>query len=189
MRVIAGLYRGRSLASAPGLGVRPTSDRLRETLFNILSPVIEGARFLDLCAGTGAVGIEALSRGAGHVTFVEESGIAYAFIIRNLAAVRVEEAATIIKRDVRSALRSLDLSGEKFDIIFFDPPYSSDLYSPVMNFISKSGLIAQNGVVIVEHRTNTEPENDYHGLSAFRRKKQGNSKLSFYSREETLSSE
>src|SRR6266513_2723631 len=125
MRIIAGKFRGRKLKSPPSLQTRPTSDRLRETLFNILAPRIRGARFLDLCAGTGAVGIEALSRGAAHVTFVDQSRKMCALIEANLEALKVNEDEIAI--DVAEASeylrRRLKKQIEPFDIIYFDPPY------------------------------------------------------------------
>src|SRR6266849_5468173 len=118
MRIIAGKYRGRKLKSPPSLKTRPTSDRLRETLFNILAPRIEGARFLDLCAGSGAVGIEALSRGAAHVTFVDGE-----------TEVVSREALDFLGRNVKH-------EAEPFDIIFFDPPYATD-YEEVLSYVSE----------------------------------------------------
>src|SRR5215469_12643770 len=123
MRVVAGKYRGRTLRTVRGHAVRPTSDRLRETLFNILSPEIVGARFLDLCAGSGAIGIEALSRGASHVTFVEKSRPACSVIRDNLASLSIE-GQSLVCRDTASAIKSLAIKGAQFDLIFFDPPYA-----------------------------------------------------------------
>src|SRR5438477_5457814 len=125
MRVIAGNYRGRTLRSPPSMQVRPTSDRLRETLFNILAPRIEGTKFVDLCAGSGAVGIEALSRGAAHVTFVESSRRAADIINENLAHCKIEENFRIINRDAVSVLRYFASHHLQYDIFYFDPPYDS----------------------------------------------------------------
>ena len=183
VRIIGGLYRGRKLGTVPGLDVRPTSDRLRETLFNILAPVIEDARFLDLCAGSGAVGIEALSRGAGRATFVEQSKKACAAIRKNLDQLGITEGAHVLNRDAASAIRYLDERGERFDVIYFDPPYASHLHGEVLNLISAIGLLPKEGVVIVEHGAKKSPELEYTGLQGFRRVKQGESQLAFYRRE------
>src|SRR5580765_2688155 len=123
MRIIAGKYRGRKLKSPPSVAARPTSDRLRETLFNILAPRIEGARVLDLCAGTGAVGIEALSRGASHVTFVDQSRKMCALIEANVDALEVDrEELEIITADATEFLRRHVKKKElSFDVVFFDP--------------------------------------------------------------------
>src|SRR5437867_4938763 len=172
MRVIAGKYRGRRLKSPPSLQTRPTSDRLRETLFNILAPRIEGARFLDLCAGSGAVGIEALSRGAAHVTFVDQSGKMCALIETNLEALNIENDIKIVRAEAQVFLRQWakkqtepsltappqagcppgDPRCATFDIIFFDPPYAAD-YDLVVNCAGDRvpRYLAEDGVMIVEH--------------------------------------
>src|SRR5687768_8490650 len=130
MRIIAGEFRGRVIKSPPDSRTRPTSDRLRETLFNILAPRIEGARFLDLCAGSGAIGMEALSRSAAHVTFVDRSRKACALIEENLDLLQVPEDRTDIQ-----ALSAENFVGRKhetgWDIVFYDPPYETD-YSLVL---------------------------------------------------------
>ena len=128
LRIIAGKYRGRKLKSPPSLETRPTSDRLRETLFNILAPRIKGARFLDLCAGSGAVGIEALSRGAVHAAFVDHSPPMCALIETNLEAVKLDsgEAEVVVAEATEFLRRRVKKRSELFDIIFFDPPYTAD---------------------------------------------------------------
>src|SRR5256714_10266187 len=126
MRVIAGNYRGRTLRSPPSMQVRPTSDRLRETLFNVLAPRIEGARFLDLCAGSGAVGIEALSRGAIHTTFVDRSRKMCGLIEANLDLCGIpEEETEVVLSEAAEFLRRAATRGEQeWDIAFFDPPHA-----------------------------------------------------------------
>ena len=165
------------MKTVEGLVVRPTSDRLRETLFNILAPQIKGSRFLDLCAGSGAVGIEALSRGASHVTFVDQSRRACSSIQTNLATIGITSEATIIIKDCVSALKNL---AGKFDVIFFDPPYESDVYDRVLREIGESYLCAPDTVVVVEHRVKQPPEQIYGGLEIFRTVKQGESSLAFF---------
>jgi 16S rRNA (guanine966-N2)-methyltransferase len=185
MRIIAGKYRGRNLKSPPSLQTRPTSDRLRETLFNILAPRIEGSRFLDLCAGSGAVGIEALSRGAAHVTFVDRSRKMYALIETNLDLLKIkDDEAEVVNREALDVLRRLVKSeAEPFDVIFFDPPYTMD-YEEVLDYLGSSAeqLIAQDGVVIVEHHKKKELKEEFGALKRYREVKQGDSKLSFYAR-------
>src|SRR5438034_9495641 len=136
MRIIAGKYRGRRIKSPPSLQTRPTSDRLRETLFNVIAPRIQGVRFLDLCAGSGAVGIEALSRGAAHVTFVDRSRKMFALIEANLELCRIaKEERQVVKMEatdfLRQTLRQAEGSpscekSKPWDIAFFDPPYAED---------------------------------------------------------------
>lgn len=180
MRVIGGTHRGRRLRSVVGLAVRPTSDRLRETLFNILTPKVYGSRFLDICAGSGAVGIEALSRGAVAVTFIEGSRHACAVIEANLTALGITSKATTINRDAAAALKRLEQESERFDVAFFDPPYASEIYGRVMKQLGASSLLSAGAVVIVEHRAKTPPEPEYGKLRIFREVKQGESALAFY---------
>jgi len=185
LRIIAGKYRGRRLKSPPSLQTRPTSDRLRETLFNILAPRIEGSRFLDLCAGTGAVGIESLSRGAEHVTFVDQSRKMCALIEANLEALGIEDnEVAVISSDTMAFLtRQSKKSSAPVDIIFFDPPYASD-YEEVLNLIAGArSLLADNGIVIVEHCKKKELGEAFGELRRYRVVKQGDSILSFYERE------
>jgi 16S rRNA (guanine(966)-N(2))-methyltransferase RsmD len=183
MRVIAGKYHGRKLKSPPSDRTRPTSDRLRETLFNVLAPRIEGARFLDLCAGTGAVGIEALSRGAAHSTFIDQSPQMCALIGVNLGTLGIgAEEVEIITAEASEYLRSHARKGlAPFDIIYFDPPYAGDHYS-VVNLISDTGgqLLADDALVIVEHHKKKELAEEVGKLNRNRVLKQGDSVLSFY---------
>lgn len=159
---------------------RPTSDRLRETLFNILTPWIDGSRFLDICAGSGAVGIEALSRGAIEVTFIEKSRDACAVIEANLNTVGAAGCATIERRSASAVLNDLEQESHQFDIVFFDPPYSSEMYDEVMQRLGTGKVIASGGIVVVEHRAKISPEAQYQKLQRFRELKQGESALAFY---------
>ena len=184
MRVISGKYRGRKLKSPPSLKTRPTSDRLRETLFNILATRIEGARFLDLCAGSGAVGIEALSRGAAHVTFVDHSRQMYALIESNLKVLSADddEVEVVSKEASRFLRKHAKKEAEPFDIVFFDPPYEAD-YEDVLNDLGEDAaeLLATEAVVIVEHSRKKVPKDEFGVLKRYRLVKQGDSCLSFYS--------
>ena len=182
MRVIGGIYRGRRLQTLRGLAVRPTSDRLRETLFDVLASEIDGARFLDICAGSGAAGIEALSRGAASCTFIEISRRACAVIEENLETLKIDTGAHILNRDAVKAVKWLAEQGRTFDIAFFDPPYSSGLYSEVMETIASSRLLAPEGILVVEHRAKTPPAAEYGELRNYRYIKQGESGLAFYAR-------
>lgn len=186
MRVIAGKFRGRNLKSPPSLQVRPTSDRLRETLFNVIAPRIEGARFLDLCAGSGAVGIEALSRGAAHVTFVDQSRKMCALIEANLDLCKIpEETTEVIQADATDFLRRrLKQQRPQWDIIFFDPPYAID-YLPSLDIFGAQArsLLTENGILIVEHRQKNELKDQVGSILRSRILKQGDSALSFYSPE------
>ena len=173
MRVIAGEYKGRNLKSPPSMQVRPTSDRLRETLFNILAPRIEDARFLDLCAGSGAVGIEALSRGARHATFVDRSRRSCQLIESNVQLCRIpEEQFEIYCTTAEDFLRQS--KSFEWDIVFFDPPYKED-YLRTLDLLGKF-----EGLVVVEHHHKNSLPETIGTLVRARVLKQGDSSLSFY---------
>jgi 16S rRNA (guanine966-N2)-methyltransferase len=196
MRIISGTYKGRRLKTPAGLEVRPTSDRLRETLFNILTPTVRGSRFLDLCAGSGAIGIEAASRGASEVVFVDKSRLSCAVIQENLATIGGLDNARIIQRDALEAVRQLilEMSPEaakrkpggaqaagKFDIVYLDPPYVSYIYTDVLKLLAINPIIDEDSIVVVEHRTKIALEPAYGNLKIYREVKQGESSLAFFS--------
>jgi 16S rRNA (guanine(966)-N(2))-methyltransferase RsmD len=183
MRVISGIYKGRRLKAVEGLQVRPTSDRLRETLFNVLSSSIEGSRFVDICAGTGAVGIEALSRGAAHVTFIEANRRAAQVLSENLAHCGITENVKVINRDALSTLKYFGQHLLQFDYFYLDPPYNSELYSQILWTLARSKLIAEEGLVIVEHRKTHELLPNYDYLRPYRQIRQGDSCLTLFSME------
>jgi 16S rRNA (guanine966-N2)-methyltransferase len=185
MRVIAGIYRSRILKSLKGLALRPTSDRLRETLFNVLAPNIAGARFVDLFAGTGAIGIEALSRGAAQVVFIENHAPAATLIRRNLESLGINTAATVLAVDALRGLAMLaarkNSGAPAFDCIFLDPPYAAATdYSRVLEFLGSADLLAPGGIVVAEHRRNFDLPEEPGALRRFRVLKQGDAALSFY---------
>ena len=185
MRVIAGKYRSRQLRSLPGLDLRPTADRLRETLFNVLTAgnptALGGTVWVDLYAGTGAVGIEAVSRGAAMVHFVESQGRAAELIRKNLDSLRIEAGFRILKQDSMRALRALELSGTAADFVFLDPPYDvEDAYRQALTLLSKSRLLKPESVVIAEHQKKFDPGEGFESLRRYRELKQGDAALSFY---------
>jgi 16S rRNA (guanine966-N2)-methyltransferase len=194
MRVIAGLYRSRQLISLDSPHLRPTSDRLRETLFNVLAPKIQGATFLDLFAGTGAVGIEALSRGAADVLFVENHAPTAKLIRQNLQSLQITDGATILPLDAHRALEKLtqrhqkqsgrdDLQSQPFayDFIFLDPPYAAaEEYLRIMNSLSHAKFVNEHTVVIAEHTRKFELPEEFPPLERVRVLKQGDAVLSFY---------
>ena len=176
MRVIAGRLKGRRLFGPRWAGLRPTSDRLRETLFEILTARLEGARVLDVYAGTGALGIEALSRGAAHVTFVERDRRAASLIARNLAACGVSDGYTMIPTAVEAAAAGLE--GQPFDLIFLDPPYDAGSVEQAVTRVSR--WLSVDGVLVLEHASRTEPPARAGALVAVRRVVAGDSALAFY---------
>jgi 16S rRNA (guanine966-N2)-methyltransferase len=181
MRVIAGKYRSRTLRSLKGQALRPTSDRLRETLFNILGPTVEGSVFVDLYAGTGAVGIEALSRGARASIFVERHEPATALIRRNLESLAVFGKAEVLAVDVLRGLERLDARHAHAQFVFLDPPYAAtEEYDRALGFLGDSAIVAPGGRVIVEHlRKRALPER-VGELELVRMVQQGDAALTFY---------
>lgn len=160
------------------MATRPTSDKLRGTLFNILAPRIEGCRFVDLYAGTGAVGIEALSRGAEHVWFAEKAAPAVAAIRGNLAALGIERGFTLEARGVRALLEWL---GGAVDVVFLDPPYEAVAeYAGTLEFLGEGGLVAPGGLVVAEHGSRARLAERYGVLRLTRVVKQGDAALSFF---------
>ncbi len=184
MRIIAGEYRGRTLKSPSDNKTRPTSDRLRETLFNILNPRIdEETRFLDLCAGTGAIGIEAISRGALFTTFIDKSRRACALIEENLDLLQIpEEQTEIICNSAENFISRRHETG--WDIIFYDPPYKNE-YAIVIYEIgnSEANLLNDNGILIVEHHFKNILPDEIGNIRRWRTVKQGETCLSFYEKE------
>jgi len=182
MRIIAGKFRSRQLKSLKGLALRPTSDMLRETLFNILGPRVEESRFLDLFAGTGAVGIEALSRGAISAVFVENHPAAVRIIRENLASLEIKSEARIIASAVTPALAKLqEERAAVFDFIFLDPPYANENdYESTFHSLENSSLVAESTIVIAEHHKKSPLAKSIGHLEQFRILPQGDASLSFY---------
>jgi 16S rRNA (guanine966-N2)-methyltransferase len=181
MRVIAGKYRSRTLRSLKGHMLRPTSDRLRETLFNILEPNVRGCTFLDLYAGTGAVGIEAISRGARHAILVEQHAPAVALIRRNLESLGIGLDAEVLNVDVARAIERLEARHVHAQFIFLDPPYAAELeYEESLEALGESPVVAPDGRVIVEHLRKRELAERVGNLELARVVEQGDAALSFY---------
>ncbi len=185
MRVIAGQYRSRPLASLPGLDIRPTSDRLRETLFNVLCAgnpdALVGTMWLDLYAGTGAVGIEALSRGAAMVYFADESKAAAELIAANLKSLSITSGFRIVKSETAKALRQWDSAGVRADYVFLDPPYRlREEYSKTLNALAESNLLTASSLLIAEHEKRFEPGEAFGQLQRYRKLEQGDAGLGFY---------
>jgi 16S rRNA (guanine966-N2)-methyltransferase len=161
MRITAGEYAGRIIALPKGPHIRPTQDQVRQALFNLIGERVQGARMLDLFAGSGALGIEALSRGAAHATFVDRSGFCVAAIeanLKKLTSVPGTERAigtwyrvsTLLKTDVLSAIRKLAVRGQTFDLVLLDPPYGEDLARKTLIVLCQGAIVSQSGWVVVE---------------------------------------
>ncbi len=185
MRVIAGKYRGRSLRSLRGMDTRPTSDRLRETLFNVLTAgnpeALAGTVWLDLFAGTGAVGIEALSRGARQVYFVETAAAAAKLIEQNLHSLGITQGYRILREDLAGVLWRLQRAHVAADVVFLDPPYRMrEAYEEALTALADSSLVWAMTLVIAEHEKKFDPGNEFGSLLRTRKLIQGNTALSFY---------
>lgn len=183
MRIIAGQFRSRPLKSLPGLDLRPTSDRLRETLFNVLasSGALQDSVWLDLYAGSGAVGIEALSRGARQIYFVESAKKHARLLRENLASLGITSGFEVQEREVAQALPLLESTGVVCDFCFLDPPYRMrGSYERTLGFLSQSRLLQPSSVVIAEHEKRFDPDERFGALVRYRKLEQGDAALSFY---------
>ncbi|MGH9517210.1 MAG: 16S rRNA (guanine(966)-N(2))-methyltransferase RsmD [Terriglobales bacterium] len=186
MRIIAGKFRSRRLDSLPGDEIRPTSDRLRETLFNVLTPgnpaALEGSVWVDLFAGTGAVGIEALSRGAAMVYFIDSSNDAVNLIRLNLRSLAVDRNFQVLQQKAERAISSLDRQQLRPDYIFLDPPYAvPDAYQRTLEALSNSE-VAEKALIIAEHARRKDLSEKFGRLQRQRKLEQGDAALSFYRR-------
>lgn len=190
MKIIAGSARGRNILTTPKDSmVRPISGRMRQSLFDVLRPRITGAYFLDIFAGTGAVGLEALSRGALKACFVEKDPRCIKVIEKNLARLGWEERSAVLRGDVLGPLSWIPVRAgtEAFDIVFLGPPYRDDgnrmlaLSTPVLNAVASAGLLAGEGWVICQHHKK-EALGDVRGLKQFRRMRYGDTLISYFKR-------
>lgn len=180
MRVIAGSRRHLILKTVPGIAVRPTQDRTKETLFNILNPYLADCRFLDLFSGSGAIGIEALSRGAKEVVLVEQSPESLACIKENLKTTKLTEEAKVLSMDVFRAIPELEKEGKVFDIIFMDPPYDNELEKRVLEQLANSCLVNDETIIVVEASLQTDfSYAESLGFEVFREKKYKNNQHVF----------
>lgn len=178
MRIITGEYRGRRLQTPAGRDVRPTGEKVRESVFNLLMYDIEGAVFCDLFAGTGAIGLEALSRGADKAYFCDSSRDSIKVINTNIERCGASARARVMACDYLSALRRI---GEKIDIFYVDPPYRSGYYQSVLEEIDSLDLLTENGIIVAEHRADEELTDSVGSLKAFRDRKYGHTMLTLYS--------
>lgn len=180
MRVVAGKAKGRRLKSLKGENTRPTSDKVKESLFSILGGLVMNAKILDLFAGTGSLGIEALSRGAEYAVFIDNDRNSVRVINENLNQCGFFEQALVIKKDVCSALVRLSVEERGFDLVFLDPPYDTDWAEPVLDLVVEHHLLAEEALVIVESGKENEINPETPHLTKRREAVYGNSKLTFF---------
>ena len=183
MRVIAGKFKGRKLAQFNNTKIRPTTDRVKESVFSILNDTVINVRFLDLCAGTGSIGIEAISRGATHVTFLEQNAKCAKLIEQNLQACGLKAATPqvqLIQKDVNKGIDRLHKQAETYELIYLDPPYSAQLYTKCISQISQTCVLQSNGLMLVQHHKDTELPDRVGGLTKHRQKQYGDTCVTFY---------
>ena len=183
MRITAGEHRGRRLRSPNGSGTRPTSDLLRQAIFNVLGPRVADARVLDLFAGTGALGVEALSRGAAEATFVEHDRSVLATLHANLADLGLSARARIVAREALAALAALARAGERFDCVFLDPPYAGDLARRCVETLAPGEILSENAVLLVQAFHKTDLPERTGALSRVWHRRYGETRLTLYRKE------
>jgi len=184
MRIISGMSKGRKLVTPKSLSLRPTSDRVKESIFNILSEEIEGGVVLDLFAGTGNLGIEALSRGAKNVIFVEKGRHALGLIQRNLAQLGLGERSEVLPIDAIRAIGILKQRGKTFDVIFMDPPYEKGLVEKTLVKLRSHQIYDKDSILVVEHHRRELLLPIIHGWNLIRRREMGETVVSFLTPQE-----
>ena len=180
MRIIAGALKGRRLVTPRGDTTRPTADQVRIALMDTLAPRLPEARVLDLFAGAGGLGLEALSRGAAHATFVERDARAVAALRENVTALGLGELARVRRGDVLRELSALYRAGERFDLVFLDPPYETGLVETTLEALGGGGLLLAEGLVVAQHFTKRAPAAIVGALASFRARRFGETTLTFY---------
>lgn len=184
MRVISGEAKGVKLKTPKGVGTRPTSDKVKESVFNIITSYIENSKVLDLFSGTGNLGIEAVSRGASYAYLIEKNRKRYNIIKENIDKTKLNDKIEIIIKDANFALKRFAESNNKFDIIFMDPPYLKNYIIPCLEIIVEGDLLHDDGIIIVEHDIKDKIPDQINNLVRFREKKYGSTMISFYRKEE-----
>lgn len=180
MRIIAGEFKGRRLKSPKGMDTRPTTDRVRESIFAILGDIVPGAKVLDAFAGTGAMGLEALSRGASHAVFVDASAAAARVVRDNVEACGAAGVSEVLRMDIRKALSFLARGSRRFDLVFVDPPYMTGLAQRTLADLDELKMLDTMAIAVVEHSRREEIPAEVGGFSLARRERYGDTMVSFY---------
>jgi 16S rRNA (guanine(966)-N(2))-methyltransferase RsmD len=180
VRIIAGALKGQRLVTPRGHRTRPTADQVRIALMDSLMPYLPDARFLDLFAGAGGVGLEALSRGAARAVFVESDPAAFDALRRNIAALRLARQARVVRGDVVRMLGMLAAQAERFDVVFLDPPYGAGLVDATLARLGEGTLTAPSAIVVAQHFTKQPPRDEVGILRAFRERRFGETTLTFF---------
>lgn len=180
MRVISGQAKGHPLKAVPGNHTRPTTDKVKESLFSMIGPYFDDERVLDLFAGTGGLGIEALSRGAHHAVFIDSNSQSIDIIRRNLQSTRLEDRSEVYRNDARRALKLLERAGKPFDLIFLDPPYITKDCDEILMELASRGLVKHDALAVVEHHPDVGYRDDFEGFHRIRYAVYGEIALSIY---------
>jgi 16S rRNA (guanine(966)-N(2))-methyltransferase RsmD len=184
MRITGGKFRGIPLKAPGGKRTRPTSDKIRQALFNVLGGSVIDAKTLDLFAGSGALALEALSRGAQSAVLVEKDTLAARALSANIERIGLSKTTRVFRADFRSALSKLSREGERFDIIFIDPPYEGDLLSEASVALRENSVTTKDSIIVVEHFAKTTPPETIAGLPLDNTRAYGQTSLSYYFRDE-----
>jgi len=180
MRVIAGEHKGRRLKAVPGKGTRPTTDKVKESIFNMIGPYFDGGWALDLYAGTGGLGIEALSRGAERAVFVERDAKAFAAVKQNISMCRLEQSAELYRMEADRAIRTLASRKQPFDLVFLDPPYAHQKIAEEIRLLQELGLLADGAWIVAEHDVEIELPDEIGRCVKDRSAKYGDTAVSLY---------
>jgi 16S rRNA (guanine966-N2)-methyltransferase len=180
VRVISGQAKGRPLKAVPGNATRPTTDKVKEALFSIIGPYFDGDKVLDLFAGTGGLGIEALSRGAGSAVFVDASPRSVEVVRRNLDVTKLADKAEVYRNDARKAIKVLERKGQPFELVFLDPPYAIVDCDAILAELADRGLVSDDAVAVVEHASSVSYPDEFSGFRRFRHAVYGETALSVY---------
>lgn len=184
MRIIAGYAKGRKLKSPENQDIRPTSDRVKEAIFSMIAFYIPGKIVLDLFAGTGNLGLEALSRGAKFSVFVDNNREALKLVNQNIKLLGYKDKTSVVFSDALKALDLFRKRNEKFDIVFIDPPYRQSLYGEIIQSIAENDIIDRSGILIIEHPADIKLKDEYEGLKKIKEKKYGNTSITILKRED-----
>lgn len=180
MRIITGKYKGRKLNTLPGKSTRPMTDRMKESVFNIIGPYFNGETVLDLFGGSGALSLESISRGASHAVVVEKSDLACKIISSNISLLGVNEQVTLLRMDYRDGIRYVKSKGQQFDLIFLDPPYRMHIIDELIGDLFENNLLKDNSYIISHYEKNTHVPFENDQISIIRNYNHGNSELCIY---------
>lgn len=180
MRVISGICKGRPLKAVPGQTTRPTTDKVKESIFNIIGPFFNGGQGLDLYAGSGGLGVEALSRGIEKMIFVDRNPKAIEIVQQNIHACHFEAKAEVYRNDAKRALKAVAKREMKFDVIFLDPPYALQRIEEEISFISQNKLLTEQGIIVTEHDASTFLPESIDDITCIRNEQYGDTGISIY---------